>query len=131
MSVRAMKAGAVEFLTKPFGKQELLDAIKEALLRDGEVRKQRSESFELQRRLGTLTPRERQVLALVVAGLLNKQIAGELATTEVTIKAHRGRVMRKMRATSLAHLARMAEKLKISAPQPSSSRASVRTFRNA
>ena len=115
MSVRAMKAGAVEFLTKPFGKQELLDAIKEALLRDGEVRKQRSETFELRKRLGTLTPRERQVLALVVTGRLNKQIAGELGTTDPTIKVHRGRVMRKMGADSLADLVRMAEKLKISA----------------
>ena len=115
MSVRAMKAGAVEFLTKPFGKQELLDAIQEALLRDGEVRKQRSESLELQKRLATLTPRERQVLALVVTGRLNKQIAGELGTTDLTIKVHRGRVMRKMGADSLADLVRMAEKLKISA----------------
>lgn len=115
MSVRAMKAGAVEFLTKPFGKQELLDAIKEALLRDSEFRKQRSESFELQKRLGTLTPRERQVLALVVTGRLNKQIAGELGTTDLTIKVHRGRVMRKMGAGSLADLVRMAEKLKITA----------------
>jgi FixJ family two-component response regulator len=115
MSVRAMKAGAVEFLTKPFGKQELLDAIKEALLRDGAVRKQRSESFELRKRLGTLTPRERQVLALVVTGRLNKQIAGELGTTDLTIKVHRGRVMRKMGADSLADLVRMAGKLKISA----------------
>jgi FixJ family two-component response regulator len=115
MSVRAMKAGAVEFLTKPFGKQELLDAIKEALLRDGEVRKQRSESFELEKRHATLTPRERQVLALVVTGRLNKQIAGELGTTEETIKVHRGRVMRKMGAGSLADLVRMAAKLKVSA----------------
>jgi FixJ family two-component response regulator len=115
MSVRAMKACEVEFLTKPFGKQELLDAIKEALLRDGEVRKQRSETFELRKRLGTLTPRERQVLALVVTGRLNKQIAGELGTTDPTIKVHRGRVMRKMGADSLADLVRMAEKLKISA----------------
>ena len=115
MSVRAMKGGAIEFLTKPFGKQELLDAIKEALLRDGEARRQRSESFELARRLATLTPRERQVLALVVTGRLNKQIAGELGTTEETIKVHRGRVMSKMGADSLADLVRMAEKLKISA----------------
>jgi FixJ family two-component response regulator len=114
MSVRAMKAGAVEFLTKPFGKQDLLDAINEALLRDVEVRKQRSECIELQKRLGTLTPRERQVLALVVTGLLNKQIAGELGTTEVTIKVHRGQVMRKMQAASFADLVRIAEKLEIS-----------------
>jgi len=114
MSVRAMKAGAVEFLTKPFGKQELLDAIKEALLRDGEVRRQRSESFELQKRFETLTPRERQVMALVVTGRLNKQVAGELGTTEVTIKVHRGRVMSKMGAGSLAELVRMAAQLKIS-----------------
>ncbi len=116
-----MKAGAVEFLTKPFRAQELLDAVKQALVRDGKFRKQRADTLELQERLGTLTPRERQVLALVVAGLLNKQIAGELATTEVTIKAHRGRVMRKMQAASLADLVRMAEKLKVS-PLPSSTK---------
>jgi FixJ family two-component response regulator len=115
MSVRAMKAGAVEFLTKPCGKQELFDAIEEALLRDGEARKQRSDNFELQQRLETLTPRERQVLALVVAGRLNKQIAGELGTTDLTIKVHRGRVMRKMGADSLADLVRIAERLKVSA----------------
>lgn len=114
MSVRAMKAGAVEFLTKPFGKQELLHAIEEALLRDGEGRKQRSESLELEKRLESLTPREREVLAQVVSGRLNKQIAGELGTTEETIKVHRGRVMRKMGADSLADLVRIAGKLKIS-----------------
>ena len=121
-SVRAMKAGAVEFLTKPFREQELVGAVKQALLRDVEFRKHRSETLELRERLGALTPRERQVLALVVAGLLNKQIAGELGTTELTIKVHRGRVMRKMKAASLADLVRMAEKLKISRPQPSSTK---------
>jgi FixJ family two-component response regulator len=113
-SVRAMKAGAMEFLSKPFRAQELLDAVRQALVRDGELRKQRSHSFELQERLGTLTPRERQVLTLVVRGLLNKQIAGELGTTELTIKSHRGKVIRKMRAASLPDLVRMAEKLQIS-----------------
>ncbi|HLK64325.1 MAG TPA: response regulator [Bryobacteraceae bacterium] len=114
MSVRAMKAGAVEFLTKPFRKEPLCDAVREALARDGEDRKQRAEVLALRNRLETLTPRERQVLALVVTGLLNKQIAGELGTTDLTIKAHRGRVMRKMGAGSLADLVRMAGKLKIS-----------------
>jgi FixJ family two-component response regulator len=121
-SVRAMKAGAVEFLTKPFRVEELVDAVRHALVRDGDFRKQRSETLKLRERLGTLTPRERQVLALVVAGLLNKQIGGELGTTELTIKVHRGRVMRKMNAASLADLVRMAEKLKISPPQPSSTK---------
>lgn len=121
-SVRAMKAGAVEFLTKPFRTEELLEAVGQALGRDGDVRKQRSDTSELRERLGTLTPRERQVLALVVAGFLNKQIAGELGITELTIKVHRGRVMRKMNATSLPDLVRMAEKLKISSPRPSTTK---------
>jgi FixJ family two-component response regulator len=106
MSVRAMKAGAVEFLTKPFRTDELLDAVQEALRRD-------RETAELRKGLRTLTPREHQVLALVVTGLLNKQIAGELGTTEETIKVHRGRVMSKMGAGSLAELVQMAGKLKI------------------
>src|SRR4029077_16783479 len=120
--VRAMKAGAVEFLSKPVRTEELGAAVRQALVRDSDLRKQRSETLELRERLGTLTPRERQVLALVVAGLLNKQIAGELATTELTIKVHRGRVMHKMNAASLADLVRMAEKLKISLPRPSSTK---------
>jgi FixJ family two-component response regulator len=114
MSVKAMKAGAVEFLTKPFRKEPLFNAVKEALALDGENRKLRLETLELRTRFETLTPRERQVLALVVTGLLNKQIAGELGTTDLTVKAHRGRVMRKMGAGSLADLVRMAGKLRIS-----------------
>jgi RNA polymerase sigma factor (sigma-70 family) len=120
-SVRAMKAGAVEFLTKPFRAQEMLDAVRQAVLRDSELRRQRADRLELRERLGTLTPRERQVFALVVAGLLNKQIADELGTTEMTIKVHRGRVMRKMQAASVADLVRMAGKLEVP-PPPSSTK---------
>src|ERR1043166_1278273 len=118
-SVRAMKAGAVEFLTKPFRAQELLGAVRQALLRDDGLRKERAYTLQFRERLETLTPRERQVFALVAAGLLNKQIAGELGATEMTIKVHRGRVMRKMQAASLADLVRMADKLKVHPPSSS------------
>ncbi len=114
MTVRAMKAGAVEFLTKPFRSRGLLDAIRAAIERDRAARKDRSEVDQLRLRYRQLTVREREVLPLVAAGLLNKQVAGELATTERTIKFHRAHIMRKMGAESLADLVRMVEKLNIS-----------------
>jgi FixJ family two-component response regulator len=113
MSVRAMKAGAVEFLTKPFRDQDLLDAIQVALQKDSEKREKDAEVEELQTRFASLTPRERQVLPLVISGRLNKQVAAEIGTSEGAAKVHRGQVMRKMRADSLPELVRMAEKMGI------------------
>jgi FixJ family two-component response regulator len=117
MTVRAMRAGAVEFLTKPIRGQDLLDAIQRAIARDQELRKEKGELAELRERFASLTPREMEVLKLVVAGSLNKQIAFELGTSELTIKTHRARVMEKTRAESLAHLVRMFERLKTVLPK--------------
>ena len=113
-SVRAMKAGAIEFLLKPFDDQELLRAIDAAIAQDREARLKRAEMVELRRRYALLTPREREVLPFVVAGLLNKQTAAELGNSEITIQVHRGQIMRKMAASSLADLVKMAGKLGIS-----------------
>jgi FixJ family two-component response regulator len=117
MSVRAMKAGAVEFLTKPFRDQDLLDAIQQALERDGKARNQRAELEELRSRFASLTSREREVMKRVVAGLLNKQIGAELGTSETTVKIHRHQVMEKMAAGSLAELVRMSDRLGIIVPK--------------
>jgi FixJ family two-component response regulator len=114
MSVKALKSGAVEFLTKPFRDQDLLDAIQQALQGDIAARKQQAEIHNLQERYQSLTAREREVMTLVVTGLLNKQIASEIRTSEGTVKIHRGHVMRKMQAESVVELLRMADKLKLS-----------------
>jgi FixJ family two-component response regulator len=118
MSVQAMKAGAVEFLTKPFRDQDFLDGIRHAIARDRIARRQHARNVDLRQRYQSLSPREREVFKCVVSGILNKQIADVLGTTERTIKFHRGRIMQKMQGKSLADLVRMAEALGISGPEP-------------
>jgi FixJ family two-component response regulator len=117
MTVQAMKAGAVEFLTKPLRDQDLLDAIQHALERDRKAREQREEIQKLRRRFESLTQREREVMGLVVTGLLNKQIAAELGTSETTVKIHRHQVMEKMAANSVAELVRMSDRLVLPTPK--------------
>ncbi len=119
MSVRAMKEGAVEFLTKPFREQDLLDAVQQALKADATAREQRARAADVRRRYESLTSREREVMKFVISGLLNKQIAGELGPSEVTVKMHRGQVMHKMKADSIVDLLRMAEAIGIVEPGPS------------
>ena len=114
MSVRALKSGAVEFLTKPFRDQDLLDAIQQALQRDRTAQEQQAEIHDLQGCYHALTRREQEVMTLVVSGMLNKQIASEIGASEATVKIHRGNVMRKMQAGSVVELVRMADKLKLS-----------------
>jgi RNA polymerase sigma factor (sigma-70 family) len=118
MSVKAMKAGAVEFLIKPFHDQNLLDAVQTAIEKDRLRRLREAEIAELQERLSTLTPREREVLPLVISGLLNKQIAAEINASEATVKVHRSQLMRKLEAKSVPDLVRMAEKMGIRAATP-------------